>query len=107
MTGCERCTNISYFALVADLIAVFQATFKFRAMGTEKTLTVLLDTVDAVFLLGGAQKAQFGYGYSQQLVLELGLIAQTFVENLTKSLRPLALVTSKEIEDELVQQKIS
>lgn len=107
MTGCEKCTNIGYFALMTDFIRTFQGIFKFRAMGTEKTLTVLLDTVDAVFLLSSNQKMQFGYGYSQQLVLELSMIAQTFVDNLVKSLRPLALVTSAEIEKELCEQKIN
>lgn len=50
---------------------------------------------------------QFGYGYCQTLVDEIGLFSLQFVENLVKSLRPLALVTSKEIEQELVEQKIA
>ena len=51
MTGCEKVTNIAFFALLEDLIEAFTAILTIKVIGAEKPLVAILDTIDAVFLL--------------------------------------------------------
>ena len=84
MTGCEKCTNIGYFALLEDLILVLTKIFKSKFIATEKVMTAILDVIDAVFLLSANQKAPMKFGFKQDYINEIGAVAKQFVNSITR-----------------------
>lgn len=106
ITGCEKVTNVAFFALLEDFITASTLILSCKVIGVEKALVAIYDTIDAVFLHTLNQKTPLKFGYRVNQVQQLQSTARSFVGNFIKSLRPLALVNSKEREQELLSQRI-
>ena len=60
--NCEKCMNISYFALQDDIVDVLLQLIAKKVIGTEPTFTMIVDLVDSLMSLSSAQKCHFKYG---------------------------------------------
>lgn len=63
ITGCEKVSNVAFFALVDDFITAFTSILSCKVIGVEKSLVAILDTIDAIFLLSLQQKTPLKFGY--------------------------------------------
>jgi hypothetical protein len=60
--NCEKCTNISYFALCDDIRDVLFELMSNKIIGIESTLTKIFDLYDSLLALSAQCKGEFKYG---------------------------------------------
>jgi hypothetical protein len=72
--NCEKCMNISFFALQDDIIEVMMALLQVKVIGLETTFTVIIDLIDSLMSLSSSQKCHFKYGNVDFAPLITGII---------------------------------
>jgi len=106
LINCERCTNISYFALMDDLIDIFQRLLQMKIIAVEEVLTQIVDVIDSVLVYCASTKQALKYGYKhEQLKAFIVSVIEPFLGQFLDQARQLSKVSNKRIETQLMEAK--
>lgn len=62
IVNCERCTNISYFALLDEVLAVFEKLLSLKVNAVEGPLCRVVELVDSVLVYCASAKQSPKFG---------------------------------------------
>lgn len=66
--SCERCTGIGYFALMDDILDVFQQLLQLKIIAVEGTLASMVEVVESVLAHCASTKQALRYGYKHEQI---------------------------------------
>jgi hypothetical protein len=63
MLNCEKCTGSGYFALMDDILEIFEKVLHVKIIGVQQTLALIIDVIESLFALAASAKQPLKYGY--------------------------------------------
>lgn len=106
LINCERCTGIGFFALLDDVLDIFQQLLQLKIIAAEGTLAQIVDVVDSVLALCASTKQGLKYGYKPEQVKAFMAAAAPFVGQFLDQARQISKVVNSRIEAQLTKAKV-
>lgn len=105
--NCEKCGGCSYFALIDDILEIFEKLLNIKIIGVQETLAIIVDVIESLFLLcaNAKQPLKYGYRHEQVKIFTQGVLLP-FLGQFLDHANQISKVTSKEIEERVVGAKI-
>ena len=67
--NCEKCSNISYFALTDEINQITLSLFNLKIIGCEQVLAKVFDMLDSLLIMCSASKVNLKYGNPHQMII--------------------------------------